>query len=428
MDIVDLPIKEHPLRKRYVLLTIALILVTVWAVTHLFLFTPFGNRVLAPILQNKLTTALHHPITVQTFTLTLDNFELSFVDEANNSVKAQGEYTLIPHYIDAHYDANLSHIGGINPTKLPLQTNGTLQGTYDNLHLIGQTHLFKGRIDTDATLHFLSLDVAHLLIYNLPYQPLMDAFEYPHKSDTVLNGSVNISGIEKRNIYATLNLSATTHHFNPSPLKGNNESFDFWSLLADKEGKIAPFRINTDLNVSVDELGILEQFAHYPLRTPATLHTTLQGTQHRLTFKTTAFAAKGKIEAILELAKLRPTTVDLTLKHANAFPLFQLLSLPSPIKGNIDGQLTTDFTNSTIALTIRQGHTVPLVLKRHYHITQPLIAFNASMKVRLRPKLIRYTGTFKSDLEDLRFDGSPPHNQIVTHFVRQINHNRGLEE
>ena len=108
--------------------------------------------------------------------------------------------------------------------------------------------------------------------------------------------------------------------------------------------------------------------------------------------------------------------------------LFKLFSLPAPITGNINGQLNSDFTNSTLALNIQKGHTIPSVLKRHYKITQPLIAFNSSMKVTLKPKLIHYSGTFKSDLEDIRFDGSPTHDQMLTHLLRQINHNRDKGE
>jgi hypothetical protein len=423
MDTIDHPIEEHPLRKRYIVVAIGLILMTVWAIAHIILFTPLGNWVLYPLLQNKLTSALQHPITLKTFTLTSDTFELSFVDEANNSVNAKGLYTLIPHYIDAHYDANLSNGTGINTTKFPIETNGTLQGTYDNLHLTGETHIFSGRIDTDAILHFLAPSSLRFVIHNLPYQPFMDTFEYPHKSDTILNGELNISGIEKHDLYTTLILTATTQHFKPSPLKENNESFDFWSLLADKEGKIHPFKINADVKVSLDELGIIEQFAHYHLRTPAKIHATVQGTQNHLKLNGTAFAAGGKIESTLALTKLRPKMVNLTLKHADALSLFKLFSLPAPVMGNINAQLNSDFTNSTIAIHIQKGHTIPSILKRHYKITQPPIAFNSSIKVTLKPKLIHYSGTFKSDLEDIRFDGSPTHDQMLTNLLRQINHN-----
>ncbi|MFA6144830.1 MAG: hypothetical protein WC691_08505 [Sulfuricurvum sp.] len=428
MDTLDLPIEELPLRKRYIVVTIGLILMTVWAIAHIILFTPLGNWVLSPLLQNKLTSALQHPITLKTFTLTSDNFEFSFVDEANNSVNTKGIYTLIPPHINALYDANLSKLAGINTTKLPIEANGTLQGAYHDLHLTGETHLFSGSIDTNATLHFLSLSSLQLQVHNLPYQPFMETFDYPHTSDTILNGNVNISGIDKRDIIATGQLMTTTHHFKPSPLKEDNESFDFWSLLADKEGKIHPFILHTDLNISVDELGIFEQFTHYPLRTKAKIHSILRGTQNHLKLNTTAFAAGGKIDATLNLSKLRPKMVNLTLKHADALSLFKLISLPAPITGNIDGQLNSDFTNTTIALNIKKGHTLPSVLKRHYKITQPLIAFNSSIKVTLKPKSIHYSGTFKSDLEDIRFDGSPTHDQMLDNLLRQISHTKDKGE
>lgn len=427
MDTVDHPV-EHPLRKRYILAMIIIILITLFGVGYVTLFTSLGNRLLSSLVQDQLSSALKHPLTLTTFSLTSKKFELSLVDEANNSINAKGVYTLLPPKINAHYDANLSALKGINTTKLPIVMDGTLQGAYHALHLVGETHIFKGSIDTNATLRFFSLSSAQLVIHNLPYQPFMESFEYPHDSDTVLNGEISLSGIDKRDINATGRLIATTHRFTPSPLKEDNESFDFWSLLADENGKIQPFTINATLKTSIDELGILEQFVKYPLRTKAALNASLHGSQHKLHLNATAFAAKGKANATLTLEKLRPKHLSLDVKHADALSLFNLLSLPSPITGEIDGQVNTDFTDATIALKIQKATTIPSVLKEYYGITQPLISFDSSVKVVIKPKLIRYSGTFKSNLEDIRFEATPAHDQMLTELLRQINQNAGKGE
>jgi hypothetical protein len=423
MDTVDHPV-EHPLRKRYILALIVLILITLFGVGYATLFTSLGNRMLAPLVQDQLSSALQHPITLKTFTLTPDRFEISLIDEAENSVDTKGSYTLFPLKINAHYDANLSTLKGINTTKLPIDLNGTIKGAHHRLSLLGTGHIFKGRIDYNTSFRFFSLSAAQLIIHNVPYQPFMDTFEYPHDSDTILNGEIQISGIDKRDINATGRLIATTHRFNPSLLKEDNESFDFWSLFADKNGKIKPFTINATLQASIDELGILEQFATYPLRTKATLNASLYGSQQELRLDATAYAAKGKADATLTLYRLRPKYLHLDVKHADARSLFKLLSLPSPITGEINGRVNSNFTEGTIALEIQKASTVPSVLKEHYGITQPLIAFNSSVKMVIKPKLTHYSGTFTSNLEDIPFEATPAHDQMLRELLRQINQNR----
>lgn len=423
MDTVDHPV-ERPLRKRYILAMIVLILITLFGVGYATLFTSLGNRMLAPLVQDQLSSALEHPITLKTFSLTSKKFELSLVDEAKNSINTKGAYTLFPLKINAHYDANLSAMKGINTTKFPLDMKGIAKGTYSSLSLLGSAHIFKGEIDYNTSLRSLSLDSADLVFHNVPYQPFMDTFEYPHDSDTILNGEIQISGIDKRDINATGRLIATTHRFNPSLLKEDNESFDFWSLFADKNGKIQPFTIHATLKTSIDELGILEQFVTYPLCTKATLNASLHGSQQELRLDTTAYAAKGKADATLTLYRLRPKYLHLEVKHADALSLFKLLSLPSPITGEINGRVNSNFTEGTIALEIQKATTVPSVLKEHYGITQPLIAFDSSIKMVIKPKLIHYSGTFTSTLEDIPFEATPAHDQMLRELLRQINQNR----
>jgi hypothetical protein len=207
-------------------------------------------------------------------------------------------------------------------------------------------------------------------------------------------------------------------------MEDDNESFDFWSLLADKEGKIPPFKINTSLNAAVDELGILEQFASYPLRTAASINATLQGSEHQLRLDTTAQAARGDTHAVLMLHRLRPSHLHLNIKHARAESLFRLLSLPAPITGTINAQADTNFTNASIALKLNNGHTNPTILKQHYGLTQPYLAFDSSVKLILSPNERHYSGTFTSDLKNIPFTASPTHDQMLQELLRQLQQNR----
>jgi hypothetical protein len=429
VDTTDQPLTEpvpsiHRDRIRIITLMMFIIIALIISVDTL-LFTPWGNRQLAPIVENKIEAALGQPITLASFVLTLTHFELALADKTENTVHIEGKYVLFPPKIDAHYDANLSTAEGLNIAGFPLDINGSLTGYYQNLSVLGTVHLFSGAVDYNSTLLFGSPNTLNITCRHIEYQQLMDILEYPHESDTLIDGELHINGIKRRDINATGALTATTHRFKPSPLiEETNESFDFWSLIADKKGKIQPFTIDAHLQVHVDELGILEQFVSYPLQTSASVNATLKGSQHQLVLDADAKAAQSDTHSRLTLHKLRPSQLKLDIQHADIPSLFTLLSLPSPITGKLNAQADTDFSKSTLSLEVKKAQTQPAILKRDYGITQPSITFDSSFKMSISPKERHYTGTFTSDLEDIRFDGSPTHDQMLQELLRQINQNR----
>ncbi|HEX5710643.1 MAG TPA: hypothetical protein VFX68_04790 [Sulfuricurvum sp.] len=429
MDTLDQPINppEKALRRDRIrtFTLFILILITIVIVIYSALFTQGGNRLTAPLVKNQLESTLKQPITLQTFFLSYNQFELAFTDEARNSIQTKGHYTLFPPRIDAFYDLNLSTPAGINTLKTPLYINGTLKGAYHRLALSGNVKIFHGAADYNATLLFTQLDSIELELHQIKYQSLMDALEYPHDSDTRLNGNLIVSGLKQRTINASSTLKATTNRFVPSVImEDDNESFDFWSLLADENGKIAPFTLNAQVNAQIDELGILEQFVSYPLQTSAALNVTLQGSQQQLQLNAQGKAAKGDIDTQLTLHKLRPSKLKLDIKHADIPSLFTLLSLPAPISGTLDGSIDSNFSKATVTLAIQKAHTHPSILKREYGITQPDMTFDSTVKMTITPKERHYSGSFKSNLENIRLDNSPDHDQMLQELLRQINQNR----
>jgi hypothetical protein len=216
-------------------------------------------------------------------------------------------------------------------------------------------------------------------------------------------------------------LNAKTTRFSPCALKeDDNESFDFWELLADKNGKIKPFKIVASLNAHVDELGILEQFVSYPLRTPATARVNLHGTQHMLTTDATAHVAQGDVKASLQLHKLKPYALNARLRSIDASTLFSLLSLPQPMSGKLGGAVESDFTTTTLTLAIKEGQTNPQVFKKYYGITQPLMRFEADFSTKITQNSTQTSGVFTSDLTPLAIDGSPAHDVMLRELLRQI--------
>ena len=430
MDTAHQPIKETimPLepahRDRIAPVTLfVLIISAVFAVVYVGLFTPFGNSRLSLYIQEELALQLGCPVTVTEFSLTPKTLSLTATDEHDNTIQIKSRLNLFPPSIDGNYSLNFpSHM---NPLETTLQSIGNITGGYHAINLLGSATIFRGNVNYNITLTSLKAHDAELSIHHLDYSKLMKYLDYPHESDTVLDGNLTISGIDTRNIMAQGVLNAKTRHFTPSPLKpDDNESTDFWELLADKDGRIRPFTIDASLDMHVDELGILEQYVSYPLRTPATAHLEMQGSQHALTTNATAHIAKGDAKATLTLHKLKPHELNATLRSIDASILFSLLSLPAPIGGKINGAIASDFSNFRFDVSIEKGQTNPLIFKKKYGLTQPAMHFAADFSTKITPYSSKTSGVITSDLASLTIEGSPTHDVMMRELLRQIINNK----
>jgi hypothetical protein len=399
---------HHPLSRRDKLrITFVLGLFLIVLSLYGLLFTQKGNDAVAPIIQKSLSQKLHHPIIVRVFTLTPRTFSLSLSDHTTNTLSASGTYHLFPLALEAKYTTHIFPHQGMNTTPLPLTLTGKVSGNAPHLIVTGEAFLLEGNATYYATFHWNHLRDLTVTLNHLPYQPIMEALHHTHKSDTVLDGHLGISGIETRDFQIVGKLHATTHTFTPSPLdKDDNQSFTIWSLLADKGGRIHPFSLHGTLDATLDELGIVEQFVHYPLKTPAKAHLILQGTAHQLALTATAHVALGEAYGSLFFHRLKPTYAHLTLEHADAKALFSLASLPPPLQGNVTTTLTSDFHHTKLNVDLTHAQTNPSILRQHYHLTQPLIHFYSHLQLDFSPQGSHSRAVFQSDLVPIAFDNT----------------------
>lgn len=401
-------------------LKITLAVLGLASILYLLLFTSLGNAVFKPLVEKKLTTVFNTPISIDTFVLTHDALTIQFHDSSKNSVKVQGQFSLLTLNLHALYDAKMLQNGGLNTFGLPLKTSGSLNGGYGRMIMQGSINLFDGDLLYRVQLNRFHPSDLHLSIMNINYHNLMQWLEYPHQSSTVLTGEVDLHGINRRDIQGDVTLHTHTQNFSPSKLIDDNSSFDFLSLFTDEEGKIQPFHLNLTLNASVDELGILEQFAMLSLRGNANLTAALQGDQDRLVLDAQSNVAKSSTHARLHWKRLRPSYIYLNTDHADASSLFHLFSLPAPIEGKVHLNAESTITKTTANLSVSNGLTHPDILKREYHLTQPQSRFTAEISAQAEPKIIHYQGNFKSDLGRLNIDNTTTNDQMLHELLSSI--------
>lgn len=401
-------------------LKITLASLTLVTILYVLLFTTFGNTVFKPVIEKKLSTVFNTPITINTFILSRNALTLQFHDESGNNIDVKGQFSLITLNLHALYHAKILHNSGLNSIGLPLETSGSINGGYGRMILQGTLNIFDGDVHYRLQLNRFNLSDLYLSLINIKYQHLMQWLEYPHHSSTLLRGEVDLHGLARRDVQGDVTLQTRTQNFSPSELVDDNSSFDFLSLFTDDDGKIQPFHLNLTLKASVDELGILEQFAMLPLRGNTSLNATLQGDQERLVLDANSNIAKSSTRARLHWKRLRPSYVYLNTEHANANTLFRLFSLDSPIEGSIDFNAESTITKTTAMLSLSNGMTHPDILKRDYHLTQPQTRFTANLWAQSVPNSIHYQGSFKSDLARIEVNDTVTHQNMLRDLLKAI--------
>jgi hypothetical protein len=387
------------------------------AILYLFLFTSIVNRQAQPLVEKKLSALFQTPVNIDDFSLTHNKLNLDFHDTHQNTFHLQGQFSLITLTLHTVYQADLSNS---NALELPLKTSGVLYGGYRTMNVQGSVNIFDGNIQYRTQLLRLHPRNLHVSLNRIDYQSLMTWLEYPHHSSTLLSGEVDLQGLDRRDIQGTVDLHTHTKNFFPSKIVDDNSSFDFLSLFTDDQGKIQPFHLNLTLNASVDELGILEQFAMLPLRGNAHLQTTVQGDQDRLVLDAHSTIAHSDTHARLHWKRLRPSYIYLDMKHADAATLFRLVSKSSPIEGSVSMVAESTITHTTANLTVRNGLTHPDIFKQVYHLTQPKSRFNATVSAVATPTTVHYRGNFVSDLIHLDIDNTTTHESMLHDLLKAI--------
>ncbi len=142
-------------------------------------FTGFGNRLVASIVEKKITATLRLPVSLSTFVLRPDRFEVLLELTPENRVEAAGSFSLFSQTIRARYRVSLGDLSRLHTlTGEPLQgrfdLNGTVEGSKRRLRIDGSSDIAKSDTAFFALLEGLApkstvIDIKHMQLDELLY-------------------------------------------------------------------------------------------------------------------------------------------------------------------------------------------------------------------------------------------------------------------
>jgi len=387
----------------------------------LTLFTPIGNRLLTPLVEKWLTSALATPVTVDIFELSPSRFSLEVRDNVENTFSTQGEYSLLTVKAFGYYRIYFDHPHGINPFDTRFHSTGAFSGRYSSLDILGDIEGFGGTLTYKTQLNRLTLDSIHLNASHIEIQALLNLLGYPSITSTVLDGRVDLSGFITRNVEGNIAVETHTSSFTPTPiLKDSNESIDLASLLTDDKGYIKRFTAHVSADLNLEEVGVLEQIIGLPVRGPVKIRADLSGDQHDLRLDGSTDLALSDSTFSIGLQRLQPQQLHFTINHARIERLFSFLDQNAPIGGMADASGDLNLSGGNLRLNLYEGITYPKILKREYNLTQPEITFITDISAALSRKEIHYQGTFRSNLSRFQIEGTTTHDQMLRELLNSI--------
>ncbi len=385
------------------------------------LFTPLGNRFMKPIVEKSLSLTIDTPISLETFSLSHNRFQLLFHDEIGNAFSAQGGFSLLTLRMYAHYRLSCIDKGGINPLVSPFKTEGSLSGGIAALTIHGNGNMFGGDLLYKMEFHRFRLASLNLQGDQIDYASLMRLLRYPCDTDTLITGVVNLKGLDQRNVEGSILLSSRTGRFSHTPiLEDSNSTVTLKSLLTEPNGDVRAFNVNITLEASLAHAGILEQFIGVELSGPIRLSATLKGDQKRLRLKSYTDVAQSDASVTVDIIDLEPLRIGFDFKHADIERTFELFNHKAPIagEGEFYGELNT--SGGTINAVIADASTVPAVFLQEYSLTQPKLRFGAEIHAELAKEGVHYTARFNSDLSRMEIDNTTTHDQMLRELLQTL--------
>lgn len=372
---------------RRLALILAIILLALLLGGYMLLFSSAGNRLLAPYAASELSKRLGFPVLIDTFILTPTHYTLRFRDKDHNHFALDGTYSL-------------------GSSK----TSGTLNA-------------LGASADYTAGFQSFSIDSLQLRFRHLAIAPLLHKLDYPSKSIAYLHGEIHLTGLAERKVQGAIQLKSETTAFIPSPIKDeeSNISLDLYDLLAEEDGRVEPFSIECSTDITLDEIGIIEQLVGYPVRGKAALKSHIHGNHESLIFDFNTPIAKSNSQIQVVYKALLPDQIHYTLSHADIESLFYLFNAPSPISGVLDSTGMINPKSGTLTFTIHHGRTKPTILKQAYGITQPNMRFTMQVNAHItKNNTITYQASIQSDLGRIASKNTTSHTQMLAELLKTI--------
>jgi len=290
------------------------IIVGLVVILYVVAFTPFGNALVAPVIESKIQQQTKMQSKLDTFVLSMSHFEILLHINKDNAISLKGKYSLFSQTFDIDYKVAMANLATLEPlTKQPLRgdffTNGNLKGDMDFITINGDSNFAKSdtKYHVELTKFNPTSIIAHIkdmklqkVLYTVSQSQYAKAdvdIDINFKNITIhkLDGDIKLitkkgmldSALMKRDFNITLPQTAFSMNLD-AKLKKDDLTYSYLlnSNLAKitTSGDIVTSPLKTDIKYGVDikELLVLKPLSKVDIKGTMKLNGTLKGTKDNM--------------------------------------------------------------------------------------------------------------------------------------------------
>ncbi len=419
------------------------VLLVLLVVLYTLLFTPFGNGLLKPVLQERLNTSLNTEAVVETFALDMSRFELKIALTPSNVIAASGTYSPFSQSVDALYTIAFEKMDELE-TLLQrkslgkVHVSGSAKGDADEMKIAGESDIASSQTRYDVTLKAFNPATVIATIDNARLDELLGLAGEKAYADATVSLQTEIKGIDVNDLdgeisflvkNGTVDRALMRRDFNitlpqtrfgvkaAAKLKGDSVDYsaaaDSNLLTLNSQGSVIAETMKMDLKYDLDikELALLRPLTNAPLRGAFATKGSVKGDEASLNILGRSDIAGSDSRYDITLSHFKPSKVLATVKNAK---LSKLLYLAGEEKyAEADVNLNVDLSNlepqnlqGSAKLDVGNGTVFPKTMEKAYGIVLPKTEFNTRFSADLKGKEVDYTLALLSNLAQIDSKGS----------------------
>ncbi|WP_345977919.1 hypothetical protein [Sulfurimonas sp. HSL3-7] len=410
---------------------------------YTLLFTPFGNGILKPVLQERLNTSLNAEAVIETFALDMSSFEIKIALTPSNVIAASGTYSPFSQAVDAVYTIAFEKMNELETllqrrSQGKIHISGTAKGDADVMKIAGESDIASSQTRYDVTLKSFNPAAVIATIDNARLDELLALAGEKAYADARVSLQTEIKGVDVNNFDGDIsflvkngkvdralmrrdfNITLPQTRFGVkvvAKLKGDAVDYsavaDSNLLTLNSGGNVIvqPMKMDLDYDLDIKELALLRPLTNAPLRGAFATKGNVKGDEAALNILGKSDIAGSDSRYDITLSHFKPSKVLATVKNAKLSKLLYLAGeekyAEADVNLNVDlSDLDPQNLQGSAKLDVSSGTVFPKTMKKAYSIALPKTDFNTRFSADLKGKEIDYTLALLSNLAQINSKGS----------------------
>ncbi len=344
---------------KYLLWLIGMIVVVVVAV-FVIAFTPLGNGLVKPIIEDKIKAQTKLDSKLNIFALSMSDFEIVLELNKNNTITIKGDYSLFAQSFDVNYDVKLDELKSLKPLsgvelRKSFATNGTVKGDMAFIEIDGDSDVALSKTTYHVELTDMNPTSIIAKVNNLKLDELLDIGAQKPYASADINMDINFKNIKAHALDGDIVLKTTDGKINSKVMKNDfnvtipqtdfkmnldaklkGDDIDYRYLLVSNlfkvntSGKVIPQPLKTDIEYSVDikELALLKPITGADVRGPFKVNGKVKGTKEKLVIDGKSNLAFSDTTFNAVLKEFAPASIKASIKNLRLARVLYMVKQP----------------------------------------------------------------------------------------------------